>query len=110
MKQIIKELFEDVTKQLKDLYGDKLLKIILFGSYARGDYDPESDIDIFALVREHLPEESHKKILQINVDLSIKYDVDLSIIIKNEVDYMMNKEVIPLYKSVEREGIAIYAA
>ena len=106
----IQNLFEDIKRDLKSLFGDKLIKIILFGSYARGDYNQESDIDIFVLVSEHLPDKFHKNILQINVDLSLKYDVDLSIIIKNEVDFMMNKEIIPLYKNVNQEGLDIYAA
>lgn len=36
----------EITDNIKDLYGSKLKKIILYGSYARGHQDEESDIDL----------------------------------------------------------------
>lgn len=36
----------DVVKKAKSLFGDRLGSVILYGSYARGDYDEESDIDV----------------------------------------------------------------
>jgi predicted nucleotidyltransferase len=41
--------------------GDKLYKIILFGSYARGDNDNESDIDIMVLSETSTAEELKAK-------------------------------------------------
>ncbi|HED36937.1 MAG TPA: nucleotidyltransferase domain-containing protein, partial [Ignavibacteria bacterium] len=38
-------LLPELEKRIKDSFGDKLKKIILYGSYARGDYDSESDVD-----------------------------------------------------------------
>ena len=38
-----------VVGRLVDLLGDMIFKIILYGSYARGDFDSESDIDIMML-------------------------------------------------------------
>jgi len=38
-----------VCAAAKEVLGDKLEKVLLFGSYARGDYDEYSDIDIFVL-------------------------------------------------------------
>jgi hypothetical protein len=37
---------------LQSLYGDRLNGIVLFGSYARGDYDEESDIDLMMLLND----------------------------------------------------------
>jgi len=45
----LKQLKEDVEKAAKELLKEELLKVVLYGSYARGDYDNESDID-FALI------------------------------------------------------------
>ena len=43
------ELTSRVVLAARDSLGDKLNKVILYGSYARGDYDDESDIDIMIL-------------------------------------------------------------
>jgi predicted nucleotidyltransferase len=106
----IKNLLHDVEKELKALFGGKLFKVILYGSYARGDYDYESDIDIIALIDEDDLKKYEKQILRINVDLSIEYDADLSIVIENKTDFDLNFDIIPLYKNIGKEGINIYAA
>ena len=43
-------LLAEYVAKVKDIYAEKLAKVILYGSYARGDYSPESDIDIMILV------------------------------------------------------------
>jgi predicted nucleotidyltransferase len=107
----IEKLLDEVEKELKTLFGKKLNNIILFGSYAKGDYDDKSDIDILALIDEDEDLIKYdKEILRINVDLSIEHDVDLSIIIAGNTDFILNQAVIPLYKNIDREGISIYAA
>lgn len=42
----------DVAKDLQELYGDRLRRVILFGSWARGDAHPESDIDLLVVLRD----------------------------------------------------------
>ncbi len=42
----LQALLREVSHASSKLYGDKLNKIILYGSYARGDQTEESDIDI----------------------------------------------------------------
>ena len=37
------------SQQVKLILGDKLDKVILYGSYARGDYNEHSDVDIMIL-------------------------------------------------------------
>jgi len=44
-------LFE-ISKKLRKKFGDNIVKIILFGSYARGDYSAESDIDLLLIVKD----------------------------------------------------------
>lgn len=106
----IKELLLDVEKELKALFRHKLDRIILFGSHARGDYHHESDVDVIALIDDDNLKKYDKQMLRINVDLSIEYDVDLSVVVKNKGDFRLNSDTIPLYKNINREGINIYAA
>ena len=39
-----------IKKALEDLYGERLRGVILFGSEARGDASPDSDIDLLVLL------------------------------------------------------------
>ncbi len=41
-----------VKQELVDLYGDRLAKLLLYGSYARGDFSDESDIDFLVVFRD----------------------------------------------------------
>ena len=48
----IKFLLREVEQKLKAVFHEKLDRIILYGSYARGDYNDESDIDIIVLIQD----------------------------------------------------------
>ena len=48
----IKMLLSDLEIKLSELFKNNLKKIILFGSYAKGTYNNDSDIDIMVLLTE----------------------------------------------------------
>jgi len=48
-KAVLDEITERICAAAKEVLGEKLEKVLLYGSYARGDYDEYSDIDIFVL-------------------------------------------------------------
>ena len=50
MPQTIHTLLTQYLLELKKIYGTYLKSVILYGSYARGDYTSDSDIDIMLLV------------------------------------------------------------
>lgn len=93
------------------LFGSKLKKIILFGSYARNEADNESDIDILLLIDEDKSnlKQYHDCIVDVVVELSIKYKVVLSILEQEYQKYNKYMEFIPFYTNVENEGIELYA-
>ena len=51
MPVTIKILLDQYTEILRKIYGSHLKTVILYGSYARGDYKADSDIDIMILLR-----------------------------------------------------------
>ena len=104
-------LLEELKNELQKLYGKYLKDIILYGSYARGDYDSESDIDIMVLVDlNDVEQRKYRDILAEKVtDISIKYDVLISLIDNNYEDFYIRTSYVPFYKNVIREGIKVYA-
>lgn len=103
-------IIEEVTSSMKSIYGDKLKEILLYGSYARGDYDKESDIDLMVLVDEEEKElkEYEEELNNIISDIGYKYMIVLSL-----VDLSFNKfnywvDVVPYYKNVRNQGVILY--
>ena len=51
MPENIRNIIYRFSQELRRILGDKLTKIIVYGSYARGDFRENSDIDIMILVK-----------------------------------------------------------
>ena len=56
-----KEMFDDIVNAILSAMGDDVVKIILYGSVARGDNTWESDVDIAVLTTRHYDWEMRKK-------------------------------------------------
>ena len=48
------EILMEFSLKVKDFLGKSLSKIILYGSYARGDYNVNSDCDVVLINNEEL--------------------------------------------------------
>lgn len=105
--QKVKQLLQTAETELRKIFNDKLKKIILFGSYSRGDYDDESDVDVMVLIDSN-PKGYDDIILDVEVDLSIAYDIVLTIFVENEAEYQDGKLYKPFLEAIEQEGIEIY--
>ena len=109
-KAELEKLKSEVEKAAKELLGDKLTKVILYGSYARGDFHDESDID-FALmsnVTENDIPAYNNQIGEVTSKLSRKYRALVSIMIISNESYNKYKSVIPFYENMVKEGQIIY--
>lgn len=51
-RQELNHILKKIAETYRSVYGNNLVQIILYGSYARGDFDMESDINIAAIVKE----------------------------------------------------------
>jgi predicted nucleotidyltransferase len=110
-KAVLDEITGKVCVSAKDVLGDKLEKVYLFGSYARGDYDDESDIDIMVLA-DIAPEEANKtreKIHDHTGDIDLEYDVVTCLHITCSAIFHKYINVLPYYMNVQREGVVLYA-
>ena len=99
----------NIANLSKEIFGDRLRSVILYGSYARGDFDDESDIDIMILVDIPL-EEIHlykEPILCLADDLGLEYDILVSPYIKDTYTFDKYFSAIPFYQNVQKEGVMI---
>ena len=110
LKYDLQQVLDDVKTKMSEIYGDDLDKIILYGSYARGDYRDESDIDIMVLVKcsEEEVKKSRSKWIRASSELGIDYDIYVSIKVIN-LDYFNRwKNSMPLFVNVAKEGSRVY--
>ena len=52
MNEKVKRILTEIKKYLIESFGDRIRQVILYGSYARGDYNKDSDIDILIVVSD----------------------------------------------------------
>ncbi len=110
--QEIQKILDSYTEEIKRIYGQHLHKILLYGSYARGEETRGSDIDIMILV--DLDEFSIKNYVdslnEVTFDMNLDNDIMLMPIVKNEEHFEKWISFYPFYRNVSQEGVALYAA
>lgn len=110
MPNKIDSVIKKFVTQLSELLGNRLKKVILYGSYARGDYDKNSDIDIMILTDFSDDEiiEYRKKVRDLACDLEMENDVIISPLLRNINKYEKRVNVIPFYYNVQKEGVVLH--
>lgn len=107
-KKIDNEI-QKFIKIIQELLKEHLKKVILYGSYARGDYKKNSDVDIMILTDLSFEEieEYRDKISDIAYDIELDTGIILSPIIKNIENYNCRIKFVPFYKNVQKEGVVL---
>lgn len=106
----IKLVMDALKKSLSDLFKDSLVNIIIFGSYTNGTFNTESDLDVFVIIDKDEPALYDDLLLDISVDLSLKYDIVISAFLESYSNFNKFKTIKPLYSEIEKNGVEIYAA
>lgn len=102
----IENILQELKKELKTLYGERLKKLILYGSYARNEAWKDSDIDVVVLLDgEVLQGREIDRMIDIITDLNLKYNVLLSVYPTSEESLQKIKS--PLLLNIQREGVPI---
>lgn len=104
-------LLTEFADGAKEIFNDKLKDVILFGSYARGDCDSESDVDIAILADIKRGEERKysKQLVNILGDIYEKhgYSAVLSPIIINADFFEEWKNSMPFYRNITKDGVSV---
>ncbi len=109
MFSMIQDEIGEFMALVRTCFGEHLEKVILYGSYARGDYNDHSDIDVMVLVS--LPDseikQSENRIYDGAFDLELKYGKALSPVIRNQDTFEYWSDTLPFYQNIRIEGVEI---
>lgn len=102
----LNEILDRTVAGAKEIFGPAFHGAILYGSFARGDSDDESDVDVLVLVDLPAPELGRYRA---DVDhlcggILFDYGVVLSVLEKDVATYEKYKAALPFYRNIDREG------
>jgi predicted nucleotidyltransferase len=103
---LLQNILEEVKDALQKLYKDNLVEIILYGSYARNDFNENSDIDLL-IVLDKLDSAGKQidNIVDSIYDINLKYNTLISVMPISNDDYRSLNS--PLLLNVRKEGVLV---
>jgi predicted nucleotidyltransferase len=106
MTPLLQPVIAELKERLKELYGDSLERVVLFGSQARGDAAAGSDIDILVVLKGPVsPGKEISRTGEITSSISLRHDVVISCTFVSIDRYETEKT--PLLLNVHREGVQV---
>ncbi|MGV3557571.1 nucleotidyltransferase domain-containing protein [Larkinella arboricola] len=97
-----------VTDIMKRHYGDRLARILLFGSYARGDFHEDSDVDYLVLLDEENVS-PFKEVATTALDRNAYYletFITISAVVVSMNEFLRSNRI--FFREVRKDGICIY--
>lgn len=110
-RQEVTTIIGKLCNRIALLFPENRVEAILFGSYARGDADAGSDIDVLLLVDASRQDISDRnwQVGDLAAELLLDYGVVVSPLVENREYFNRNLHLFPFYRSIEREGVRISA-
>ena len=107
----LKIILKKISEIYYVVYGEDIVKIVLYGSYARGDYQNDSDIDVVAIVRGERKDlqERLKEVWDVSSDLELEYGTIVSPTVIPLDEFEKYKADLPYYRNIQNEGVNIVA-
>lgn len=100
----------ELVEGLIDLFNDRLVSIILYGSVARGTNTDESDVDIAIILKDAKSQSVQDKLVDFTLNLDLKYDKVFSVIDIDYEEFLKWENVLPFYKNVKKDGVVLWKA
>lgn len=100
LEPVVKDTLREFVRRVWEAEGDNLMRVILFGSMARGDFDEESDTDVFVLLREGDEFQKLMEVSEICSDTS--YDMAFENTENSEQWYVLLSPLVETEQSIKR--------
>ena len=106
-KKSIKRALARLKKVLTDRFGSGI-GLYLFGSVARDDYTPESDIDVLVLFPNEVDTALEEEIFDLAYDVELECDVVFGIVV-HSIEFWSSEKaaVMPFHENLQREAVQI---
>lgn len=102
LRQVVGEL----RRGYEEIYGDRLVRLVLFGSQARGDAEPDSDIDILVVLKGSVDGyEEIQRTSELVGNLCLEHGVVIAAVFVPEDEFLHKQG--PLLRNVRREGVPV---
>ena len=100
------EIAVETRRNLENIYGQRLRGVYLYGSAARDQLTPDSDIDI-AVILDKIPSrfEEHERTSQLGSDISLERNTVVTFLFVSEADFA--EGLFTIYRVIKREGVPI---
>lgn len=106
----LNKITDEVVSSVLKLMPEKVYKIFLYGSYARGDNTNESDIDIMIIFdnKQDLDASAKKSIRKFASRIGLANDALISIAFSDKEEFLSAQEYLPFYQNIIKEGVSLY--
>ncbi len=104
-REAVLKLLEELKAEMKEALAEKLVGLLLFGSYSRGDYSASSDVDLVILVDRELSQAETDLIDDLIAEYSLRHDVVISAIVYPSK--VFQEYSTPFLLSVKEDGVVI---
>ena len=105
-KTQITNIVKEYRRGLKGIFQAQLVKVLLYGSCARGEECEHSDIDILCVLRGSFDyHDVIRRSSKLTAEISLRHDVVLSRVFVSEKDFLARR--LPFYMNVRREGALV---
>lgn len=105
----LQEVLNKLSFGLQEIFEEVVESIILYGSFARGMQNVESDMDIAVIVHGYT-EKMYDKMIDMLVELELEYGRLLSVVLIDYDNFVEWENVLPFYQNVKKEGITLWSA
>lgn len=102
---VVKALLAELRAGLRALYGPRLQEVYLYGSYARGEADPESDLDVLVVLDDYARYAAEiRRTSRLVASLSIRYGVSVSRVFVSAKRWSQDES--PFLQNARAEAVA----
>lgn len=106
-ENIIKRSLSELKKVLTHRFGEDIERY-LYGSAARNEYHPESDIDILVLFPGEVDTVLEEEVFDLAYEVELECDVVFGVIVHSKEFWASEKAaVMPFHQRVREEGVRI---